>query len=54
MKLDVFSPETIREHTAAGWWDDVTLAQRVAEHAAARPHAPAYLADDTGYTVTWR
>jgi acyl-CoA synthetase len=54
VKLDVFSPETIREHTAAGWWDDVTLAQRVAEHAAARPHAPAYLADDTGFTVSWR
>ena len=54
MKLDVFSTDTIREHTAAGWWDDVTLAQRVAEHAATKPHAPAYVADDTGFTMTWR
>lgn len=53
MDLDVFSPETIRRHTADGWWDDVTLAQRIATHATTKPDAPAYLGDG-GFVVTWR
>ena len=54
MKLDVFAPDAVRQHHADGWWDDVTLAGRIAEHAAARPDAPAYIADDSGFVLTWR
>lgn len=53
MKLDVFSPETIRTHTADGWWDPITLAGRVADHAATHPDAAAYIGDH-GFVLTWR
>jgi acyl-CoA synthetase len=52
VQLDVFDPESIREYTAAGFWDDVTIAQRVAEHAAAKPDSPAFVGD--AFSLTWR
>lgn len=49
----MFPAATIARHHADGWWDDVTLAQRIATHAATKPDAPAYVGDD-GFVLTWR
>lgn len=52
MDVDVFPSETIAQHTADGWWDDESIAQRIAAHAAAQPDGIAYVDDEL--TITWR
>ena len=37
MRLDVFTPDVVAEYTAGGFWDDETLAGRIASHAGSRP-----------------
>ena len=49
----MFDQATVRAYTAEGWWDDLTLAQRIADHAARAPDAPAFIGD-AGLTVSWR
>ena len=53
MQLGVFDRTTIDSYTARGWWDDITLAQRIGHHAARTPDALAFIGDD-GFTVSWR
>ena len=53
MQLEVFDRTTIDSYTARGWWDDITLAQRIGHHAARTPDALAFIGDD-GFTVSWR
>ena len=52
MQLEVFDKATIDRYTTAGWWDDLTLAQRIAQHAQSRPHAPAFISDDR-FVMSW-
>ncbi|MEO8693713.1 MAG: class I adenylate-forming enzyme family protein [Acidimicrobiales bacterium] len=53
MDVAVFPPEVIAEYTRNGYWDDESIAQRIAAHAAARPDAIAFLGDDD-LALTWR
>ena len=53
MDLDVFPADVIDEYTKHGYWDDVSIADRVAQHAAAQPDAIAFTGDDD-LTLTWR
>ena len=50
--MAAFPPEIIAEYTSSGDWTDETIAQAVARQAAAKPAAPALLADDA--TLSWR
>ena len=53
MELEVFDRTTIDSYTGRGWWDDITLAQRIGHHAARTPDALAFIGGD-GFTVSWR
>ena len=53
VELEVFDRTTIDSYTARGWWDDITLAQRIGHHAARTPDALAFIGDD-GFSVSWR
>jgi acyl-CoA synthetase len=44
-------PDDALAHRAAGWWGDDTLVDHMRRHAAQRPDASAYIADDG--TLTW-
>lgn len=50
--MKMFDDEVIRRHTEAGHWDDVTLAQHVADHARARPDAIAFATEQQ--RLSWR
>jgi acyl-CoA synthetase len=43
-------PEIAARYRAAGWWTDVTLAQRIRKLAAERPRDPAYITEATRFT----
>jgi acyl-CoA synthetase len=43
-------PVVAERYRAAGWWTDVTLAQRVRRYAAERPEDPAYITETTRFT----
>jgi acyl-CoA synthetase len=53
MDVDVFPPEVIAEYTRNGYWDDESIAERIAAHAATRPDAIAFVGDDD-LALTWR
>ncbi len=44
-------PDDAAAYRAAGWWSDDALVDHLRRHAANRPDAPAYIADDG--TLTW-
>jgi len=44
-------PDDARAYRVAGWWGDDTLVDHLRRHAAERPDAAAYIADDG--TLTW-
>lgn len=52
MDLQVWPGEIVEQYHREGWWDDTTLSQVVAGHAARRPDAPAF-ARDRGDAVSW-
>ncbi|MFB4313265.1 class I adenylate-forming enzyme family protein [Actinomadura sp. 21ATH] len=47
----IVDPAAAARYTAAGWWSDRTLSDRVREHARLRPDAPAYI--EPARTTTW-
>ncbi|HUP71755.1 MAG TPA: long-chain fatty acid--CoA ligase [Acidimicrobiales bacterium] len=53
MDVNVFAPEVIAEHTRNGYWDDESIAERIATHAATQPDAIAFAGDES-LSVTWR
>ena len=53
MNVDVFPAELIEAYTRDGFWDDESIATRIARHASSRPDAVALHGDDD-LTVTWR
>ena len=53
MHVDVFPSDLIDAYTRDGFWDDESIAMRIASHAASRPDAIALQGDDD-LTVTWR
>ena len=53
MKLDVFPAGVIAEYTELKFWDDESIAERIARHAAHKPHDIAFLGDDN-LSITWR
>ena len=50
--------DEIAAYHQAGWWTDTTLSDRIAELAATKPEAPAFIVLPAGatepYTTTWR
>lgn len=50
--MAVFDQETIKQYTEAGWWDDDSLADIVARHAATIGDRLAFIAPDR--RLTWR
>jgi len=53
MDVNVFAPEVIDEHTRNGFWDDESIAERIAVHAATQPNGIAFAGDDD-LSLTWR
>ncbi|MEW2357837.1 class I adenylate-forming enzyme family protein [Spirillospora sp. NPDC029432] len=47
----IVDPRTTARYTAAGWWSDRTLGDRVRDHARRRPDTPAYI--EPGRVTTW-
>lgn len=62
MRTDVVDPAVVAEYTKAGFWDDETIASRVARHAAADPEGVAFVGLDGSpgggraepFVLTWR
>lgn len=53
MDVNVFAPDVVAEHTRNGFWDDESIAQRIAAHAATQPNGIAFVGDDD-LSLTWR
>lgn len=53
MSLDVWPEEVIRDYYDNGYWDDRTLSQVLARHAASNPDGVAFY-EAGGATMTWR
>jgi acyl-CoA synthetase len=53
VNVDVFPADLVAAYTQDGFWDDESIATRIARHAASRPDAIALHGDDD-LTVTWR
>jgi acyl-CoA synthetase len=53
VETEVFAAATVAEYTAAGFWDDESIAARVAGHARARPQAIAFRGDHE-LTLSWQ
>jgi acyl-CoA synthetase len=47
-----FAPETVLRYHAAGWWDNLTIADMVAANVDAQPDGLAFIAPDA--VLTWR
>jgi acyl-CoA synthetase len=52
MELQVFDDARIVEYTAAGFWDDESIAQRIRTHAQTQPDGLAFLGDGD-FRLTW-